>query len=980
VTLASLALPAAGTAAGGDPRRDALTIRLDRAGQAAERQIGPGPGVLLRKLAGVPSLVVRQRATLSDLRRAAPGSVREVRPGVWELDRTVFVVRGATLVVRAPEARELRLVSQSRHFATLAGRHGSLRLVGRRDRKLLIRSWQRAAGRPDRRLADGRGSVSVRGAGRLDAFDVRFEELGFYEGRVSGVALLANDGGPHPTGQFHRSDFVRNHFGAYSYEARDVVWIENRFLDNRVYGLDPHDDSDGFVVERNYAARNGRHGIIFSRLCDDNVIRDNVSEHNGWHGIVLDDGKFDDGPSNRNRIVGNVVRDNGHVGISIDGSSQNRVAENRVGRQPVGIRLFGRSLGNVVERNDVRDAHQMGVFVDRPARANALVANEVRGARTGVRVRGAADTLVRANRLLAITAHGVTVDGPSGASAGTVIDDNVIEGAGSSPVHLVAGGGVDERDNHEAWDYPLAHDLARALGWAVGPALWLLILGGALLGPLAFRVGGRRTQLRRLAVLGGAGAAIVALVVLTGDDEPSARTAGSLPVAPPDPRVAAAVSLDGEAAPVAQRIVTKDGHPTHPTWYHDSQVAAAGGKVYVGFNARDGVRVAELRASDLEILDKVEINDAELGGSLDSTGTDTKRHDVPTVVPDRSGRLHFLYGGGTISGRDGGDGPYHRATRRGLDSLAPERPIELSGGVAFDFEAVTDRSGVRHLIGQHGRGDPGSLVELRMTEAGRWLPPRRVIAGGHRDDACVLDGQPRGCNRFAIARMAAGPDGRLHLVWGYSEASLGGKCDTDRGYCDNDLYYAVSSDRGASWRNADHSTAVHVGRGHAIEHDDPAFRVAEGAIGLFKAVVVTPAGPVIVHTELNDDRATLIARRLTHGRWLRSVIARPGHAGVRSWSGAPVLRRDGNALTLWIPTGDRIFRFWSADGHAWRSSLAYRGPAWGLTGTPSDTPREQLLIWRGAQQDDRSEVVAALMPAGPGRPRGLRDMRPGKPH
>jgi hypothetical protein len=262
------------------------------------------------------------------------------------------------------------------------------------------------------------------------------------------------------------------------------------------------------------------------------------------------------------------------------------------------------------------------------------------------------------------------------------------------------------------------------------------------------------------------------------------------------------------------------------------------------------------------------------------------------------------------------------------------------------------------------RGDTGSLVELRLTPDGRWLPPRRVIAGGFRENACVLDGRARGCNRFAIARLTSGPEGQLHLVWGYSEASLGGKCETDRGYCDNDLFYAVSGDGGATWLNADRSTVVHVGRGHAISHDDPAFRVAAGSIGLFKAVAVTAGGPVIVHTEVDDDRATLVARRLRQERWLRTIIARPGEAGVRSWSGSPVLRRDGSFLTLWVPTGDRIFRFASPDGRAWRSSLAYRGPAWSVTGIPSGRKREHVLIWRGAQQHDRSEVVAALMPAG----------------
>jgi hypothetical protein len=506
--------------------------------------------------------------------------------------------------------------------------------------------------------------------------------------------------------------------------------------------------------------------------------------------------------------------------------------------------------------------------------------------------------------------------------------------------------------------------LARALGWVVGPAIWLLIVGAALLGQLVFGIGGRRAQVRRLAVLGGVMACVAALVVASAHDV-SPAAAGKLPVAPADPRVAAAVSLDGEAAPLARRVVTKDGHPTHPTWYHDSQVALAGGKMYVAFNARNGVRVAELRASDLEILAKVELNTMKLGGSVDSTGTDTDRHDVPTVVSDGNARLHFLYGGGSLGGRGDDDGPLHRATlRRELASLSAETPLALGGAVAFDFEAVTDRSGVRHVVGQYGRGDTGSLVELRLTADGRWLPHRRVIAGGYRRDACVLDGQPRGCNRFAIARMASGPDGRLHLVWGYSEASLGGKCQTDQGYCDHDLFYAVSVDGGATWRNADLSTAVDVAGGRSIRHDDPAFRIVKGAIGLYKAVVATAAGPVIVHTEVRDDRATVVARRLVGGRWFRTVVARPRDAGVRSWSGAPVLRVDGASLTMWIPTGDRIFRFSSPDSRSWRSSLAYRGAAWSLTGIPSGIPGQQVLVWRGAQQHDRSEVVAALMPVG----------------
>jgi parallel beta-helix repeat protein len=134
---------------------------------------------------------------------------------------------------------------------------------------------------------------------------------------------------------------------------------------------------------------------------------------------VLDNGKLGDGPSNRNLVVGNIVRNNRRVGISIDGSGDNRVSGNRVSGQPIGIRLSGRSLSNLVTRNDVSDATEIGIFVDRPAAANAIVGNRIHAARVGVRIRGAADTLVRANRLLATSVHGVTVDGsPDGGQSG----------------------------------------------------------------------------------------------------------------------------------------------------------------------------------------------------------------------------------------------------------------------------------------------------------------------------------------------------------------------------------------------------------------------------------------------------------------------------------------------------------------------------------------------------------------------------------
>lgn len=442
------------------------------------------------------------------------------------------------------------------------------------------------------------------------------------------------------------------------------------------------------------------------------------------------------------------------------------------------------------------------------------------------------------------------------------------------------------------------------------------------------------------------------------------------PTEPPPPSSARAAppgDVEPAAAPLALRVITNAGHPTHPTWYHNSQLALIEDRLFVAWNGDRRVVATELRADDLEVVGERQVNVAELGGSVDSTQTDTNRHDVPALVVDGDGRLHMVYGGGSISGIGRGDnGPYTRraAEPEDIHSWEDEKALDIGGGAAFDFEAAQDGSGVQHLVGQRGRGFTGSLIELRLAPDGTWLEPRLVVQGGFSKEGCVLNGSPSGCNRFAIARLWSDTEGkRLHLTWGYSEASLSGKCQTDFGFCDHDLFYAYSDDEGASWKDASGQTAIQVSDG-PIDHGDPRFRVEQGHVGLFKAVVGGPHGPIVIFTSIQDDVANLYALRLEAGEWRRFLIARGGDLGVRSWKGSLVLRSDTDGYTLWTPTGGRIFRFFSQDGETWVPSLAYRGPAWSLTGIPARTPSEQLLVWRGERREDSSDVVVARLPAG----------------
>jgi hypothetical protein len=436
----------------------------------------------------------------------------------------------------------------------------------------------------------------------------------------------------------------------------------------------------------------------------------------------------------------------------------------------------------------------------------------------------------------------------------------------------------------------------------------------------------------------------------------------ALPGGDPNATTTAAAAVQIGAAR-AVRVVSKEGHPTHPSWYHDAQVLARGDRVTVAWNGDGTVHAAQLNAGDLAITAKVEVSRRKLGGATDTTGTDTNRHDVPAVLADGAGRLGFLYGGGSLAAR-GQAGPLWRsATVPGtLQPLTRERPLDIGGGAAFDFETATDHSGTIHAIGQRGRGNTGSLIELRLAANGSWQAPRELIHGDRQRRGCVLGGRPRGCNRFAIARIAADPaSGRLHLVWGWSEASLSGKCRTDAGYCDHDLNYAYSDDSGATWHDAAGRHAVRIAD-RPLPADAPAFRVVGGHVGLFKAVAVGPAGPLLVYSTF-DAAGTqmLMAARLTGGRWATAPIA-PDTTGTR-WRGSLVLR-GGAGYTLWTPTGNAIHRFTSADGARWAHEIVFRGPAWSLTGAPAATGGEVLLLWRGRREGAHSWVMLGAFAPG----------------
>jgi poly(beta-D-mannuronate) C5 epimerase len=115
------------------------------------------------------------------------------------------------------------------------------------------------------------------------------------------------------------------YYGFYSFEADDVVIVGNKYANNVVYGIDPHDRSRRLIIAHNEAyGSQMRHGIIISREVNDSWIFDNYSHDNNESGIVVDR------KSVHNVIANNTTAFNQRDGITLFESQANLIVNNLV--------------------------------------------------------------------------------------------------------------------------------------------------------------------------------------------------------------------------------------------------------------------------------------------------------------------------------------------------------------------------------------------------------------------------------------------------------------------------------------------------------------------------------------------------------------------------------------------------------------------------------------------------------------------------
>jgi len=407
----------------------------------------------------VVSMVLTRRVlpyTLTELRIRFPAAFETITLGVVRLKEHIVAAQDAHLTINSSDVHELQLLSTPEHFVSIVAKNGTLTMTGNEQQHLRIRSWNSATNSPDLLYEDGRAFVLAQG-GRMDLKWVDFFNLGFGTGATSGVAWR---GLPSEKirGDVTGSRFEGNYFGAYTFEAEGMQWRQNSFANNIVYGFDPHDFSNNFLVEENLAHGNGKHGIIFSRGCSGNTIRRNTVFNNRGHGIFLDDGKVtNDGdarhasavPSNNNLVTENEVWSN-DVGIVLEGGAGNIVRANTLYNNRFGIRLKDNVINTEIVANTIRANVIFAIYIYNQSTNNRIFGNLIEGAQGGVILKDSPANRVEGNTIVAIVGRGIVLVGDA---SGSLFTGNTLAGRGSDAIDVMQAtkfAAVQTSANHTA--------------------------------------------------------------------------------------------------------------------------------------------------------------------------------------------------------------------------------------------------------------------------------------------------------------------------------------------------------------------------------------------------------------------------------------------------------------------------------------------------------------------------------------------------
>jgi len=303
-------------------------------------------------------------------------------PQRWLLKANLVIERSARVDATSATIQTLLLDSPPAAAIIITAQRGGHLFID----NITVSAWDSKANAVDTTVANGRSYLLALEGGRMDILRSDVSYLGWQSGEPSGLSwrkrYKADDPTTGATGRLEDSKIHHNYFGMYSYEAYGLKILRNEVYENIYYGIDPHDASQAFEVAYNKVHHNGTHGIIFSRLCENNIIHHNEVYSNTQHGIMLDRG------TNNNTIYENLVYGN-QDGIAIFQSSDNIIRNNTIRNNLRGVRINatfdaddvydGIAANNQILDNQIENNTEQGVYLYARADRNLFKGNQILG-------------------------------------------------------------------------------------------------------------------------------------------------------------------------------------------------------------------------------------------------------------------------------------------------------------------------------------------------------------------------------------------------------------------------------------------------------------------------------------------------------------------------------------------------------------------------------------------------------------------------
>lgn len=366
---------------------------------------------------------------------------KENNEGVWFLNSSIVVSRGAILTIDSNDTTWLKISSDGistgirgiqsetqgdQTTPYLIQIFGALYLDG-----VNITSWDPVSNDYKRQISDGsvkRPYITFEnGADPSHIINSEIAYMGYKSVRKQGLNFYGGDGSILIGNRIHHL-----WFGFYSDGASNITIKNNQIYANTKYGLDPHSGTHNLLISNNRVHDNGHIGIICSADCTNIMIESNTIFNNTNAGIMVSKNVQD------STVRNNSISDE-NTGISVSESVKNAVYRNNISDSTNGIQVKLMSSNNSLYENSVYNTQRCGIEVSEASSNNRIYSNAVRNSWAyGVCLSGDPAKNTLSNNTIHV-ARGYAVYVKDSSSTDNLFQNNEVINAARTPIRISNG-------------------------------------------------------------------------------------------------------------------------------------------------------------------------------------------------------------------------------------------------------------------------------------------------------------------------------------------------------------------------------------------------------------------------------------------------------------------------------------------------------------------------------------------------------------